>query len=329
METSLELSRWREKPQGVAYRRWVIASLGIRHLTRLKFFRILLFVGWAIALLVASTAFCFSQAVANGGWLETYAAQLGPRVGAVAQATGALILLYPDICVGGLFTLLFWFQASVAMILTLFALTLIIPGLVTRDRSSNALTIYLSRPLTTGDYLLGKLGTITTVILLLWTGPLLVSWLAAMLLSPSKDFLIYSFSPLLHALLFNLIALAALAPIALGISALVKSSAGTILSWLAAWLILSVIAHAPHSPAILRHASFTYDLDQVRSAVFRPGEALIKAGRDLPMMNKELGSSLERVGRRVESKQTRNSVIGLGVLVLLSSAVSLRKLRPE
>jgi hypothetical protein len=329
MEKTLDLSRWREKPLGIASRRWTIASLGLRQLSKTKLFRLFLIIGWSAGLLIAVSAFVFSQAVANGGWLETYAAELGPRVGALASALGALILLYPDVCVGGLFTLMFWAQSTVALTLCLFALTMIIPGLVTRDRNSNALTIYLSRPLTSVDYLIGKFGTILGVLLLLWTGPLLTGWVASMLLSPSRDFFVHSFPPVTHALYFNLIALLVLAPLALGVSAIGRSSRTTVLVWLGLWIIIGFVARAPHTPAWLKHASFSYNLEHVQREVFKPGEALKKAGQDLPLLNRDISRNLERIGSKIETESSSAAYTGLAALVLLCSAVFVRKLRPE
>src|SRR3954465_8446933 len=88
MENSLDLSRWKEVPNGIGYRRWVIVSTGIRQLLRTFLFRALLFLAWMAGFGMASVAFVFSQAVANGGWLETTAAHLGPRFEAIASALG-------------------------------------------------------------------------------------------------------------------------------------------------------------------------------------------------------------------------------------------------
>jgi len=329
LPTTLELSRWREKPEGLAHRRWAIASLGIKRVMRLKFFRLLLILAWGSALAVAGIAFSFGQAVATGGWLESFAAHFGPRVTAIASSTGALILLYPDICVGGLFTLLFWVQAGVSMVLCLVALTLVIPGLITRDRSSHALTIYLSRPLTTVDYLLGKLGIIIAALAVLWTGPLLVSWVLAMLLSPNLDFLTYSLGPLGHALLFNAVALVVLASIALGVSASAHSSSRAVLAWLGAWLILGVIANLGHSPTWLRDMSFSYDLDQIRRSLFQPGAALVRAAAELPMLNSDLAKHLHNAGENISPHGTGQAVAGLVLLTFAGSLVFLQKLRPE
>ena len=95
------------------------------------------------------------------------------------QAVSAMLLLYPDLLVTGAYKVVFWAQAQLGLLLSLVAMTLLVPQLITRDRGSQALTIYLARPLTSQDYLLGKFGIIIGVLLMLWTGPLVVGWLVA------------------------------------------------------------------------------------------------------------------------------------------------------
>ncbi|MGH8018603.1 MAG: hypothetical protein ACREIA_09970, partial [Opitutaceae bacterium] len=170
METQLELSRWRETPGGLTYRRWVITSTGLRQMLRMRFFRVLVFLAWTAGVLMAAAGLLFTQSVATGGWLETWAASFGPRAQAVASGFTALVLLYPDICVRGLFTVIFWTHSFIGLGLSLLALTVVIPRLVARDRRTHALTIYLSRPLRSFDYLLGKFGIILGILLALWTG---------------------------------------------------------------------------------------------------------------------------------------------------------------
>src|SRR5688500_19878293 len=106
METTFDLSRWVDKPEGLAYRRWVIVSTGLRQVLRLRTFRILLFIGWAAGALIAIAGFVFSQSVANGGWLESLAANLGARVESFVAAFNAVGLLYPHVCVLALFTII-------------------------------------------------------------------------------------------------------------------------------------------------------------------------------------------------------------------------------
>ena len=329
METSLDLSRWKEKPNGVAYRRWVIISTGLRQVLSTRFFRIMLFVSWMSSVLVAACVFCFSQSVASGGWLETWAANFGRRPEAIAKALGALVLLYPDICIRALYTSTFWLQSFAGLGLSLIAITSTVPQLITRDRANNALIIYLSRPLTSTDYLLGKLGIIVGVLALFWTGPLLCGWLLSLLMAPNRDFFLYSLSPLSRALLFNGIGVVALASIALGVSALTKSSRNTILLWVGLWIIASVVASLPHTPDWIRRASFSRDLVEIRQQVFRLDTALLDAVEALPLIDRNFTQALAKAGEKAAPQDVPGAVAGLTVLVVLSSVVFFRKLRPE
>jgi ABC-2 type transport system permease protein len=329
METSLDLSRWRVAPNGVGYRRWTIVATGLRQLGRTRLFKILLTVAWTGSVLIAIAGFLFTQMVASGGWLEDFAANLGPRAEALVTVIGGLIVLYPDICIHGLFTLIFWLHSFMGLGLSLVALTVLVPQLIARDRASNALTIYLSRPLTSTDYLLGKLGIIAGVLMMLWTGPLVLGWGLSMLLAPDRDFIEYSFLPLLRALLFNGIGLVAIATIALGVSALNRSARGTTIMWIALWLIAGTVAKIPDTPAWLRRASFTHDLSEVRQTVFRLDEALTEAGTELPLLNQRFADSLTSSGQKAEATDFTGALAGLGALALVSSTVFLRKLKPE
>jgi len=331
METPLDLRRWQEKPAGVAYRRWVIVSTGLRQLLSTRFFQILLFLAWTAGVLMAAAGFVFTQSLASGGWLESFAASLGPRPQAVVSAFCAMVLLYPDICIGGLFTTVFWAHSFVGLGLSLIALSTVVPRLIARDRASNALTIYLSRPLTTVDYLLGKLGIILGILLLMWTGPLLLGWLLSMAFAPDGDFFVYSFSPLLRALLFNFIGLVTLAAVALGVSSLGKNSRTIVPLWIGVWIIAGVVASIPTTPGFVRAASFSNDLFVVRREIFKVDEILVKAGETLPLLDRSMAKNMVHLGnmQREQSSGATGAFLGLGAIVIVSSVVFSRKLRPE
>src|SRR5215213_4028045 len=123
MDASLDLSRWTAKPLGVGYRRWTIISTGLQQLFRLRLFRILLFLAWGGAVLLAALGFLFSQTIATGGCLDTLAFYVGPRGQALSSALAAFVLMYPEICVDGWFSLLFWLHSYVGLGLSLIALT--------------------------------------------------------------------------------------------------------------------------------------------------------------------------------------------------------------
>lgn len=328
-DTKLDLSRWREQPRGVSYRRWSIISTGLRLLLRTRLFRAIVTVAWIGGLVIAAAGFVFSQSVSSGGWLERLATNIGPRMEAIVAALGGLVTLYPDICVTGIFTLILWAHSFIGLWLSLLALTVMVPRLITRDRASNALTIYLSRPLTTRDYLLGKLGAIVGIILLVWTGPLLFGWLISMLFATDSDFVIYSLEPLGRALLFNGIGLVSLAAIALGVSAISKTSRNTVAIWIGLWLVFGTLATPPNAPAWIKRASFTHDLSQVRQEVLRLDRALTVAADQLPLLNQHFAANLRRSGQKAATDDFAGSLAALGVFVVLTSGLFFRKLRPE
>jgi hypothetical protein len=329
MEASLDLSRWREAPKGVGYRRWTIVITGLRHLLRVRSFIVLTVAAWVAGLVVAAFGFLFTQSVATDGWLQSFAENLGSRAEAMVAALGGMVTLYPDICIHGVFTLAFWIHSYLGLALTLLALTLVVPQLIARDRASNALTIYLSRPLTSTDYLIGKLGIIVGVIVLLWTGPLVFGWLTSMMLAPDRDFIVYSMAAFGHALLFNAIALVALAAIALGISALTRVGRIASIVWVGFWLVTGTMAKLPSAPPWLQHASFSYDLSQVRQQVFRVDEALTIASAQLPLLDQDFTRKLAESGKKAASVDFTGALIGLAVLTAAGAAVFLRRLRSE
>jgi ABC-2 type transport system permease protein len=329
MEASLDLSRWREMPNGVGYRRWTIVSTGLRQIFSTRLFRILIGVAWIAGLALAGLGFLFAQTVATGGWLESLASYVGPRAEAFSSALAAFILMYPDLCIGGWFTLIFWLHSYLGLWISLLALTAVVPRLITRDRSTNALTVYLSRPLTSGDYLLGKLGIIVGVLVILWAGPLLFGWLLSVAFAPNSDFIVYSFSPLWHALLFHLIALVTLAAIALGVSALTKTSRATIVLWIGLWLILGGMAQPPGTPQWLRRMSFTQNLDEARRGIIKLDTAFSTISEGLPMLDRNFARNLTEASGKIRTGDFKGSLAALGAFVALSSFVFLRRIRPE
>lgn len=329
METSVEVSRWREAPLGIGYRRWTIASAGLRQLFRTRLFVLLVVIAWVGGVLMATIGFLLTQSIASGGWLESMAEQWGPRAEASVAAVGGLIVLYPDLCIGGLFTLIFWLHSFLALGLCLVALAITAPRLIATDRACNALTVYLSRPLTSADYLLGKLGTITGILALLWTGPLIFGWLLSMLLAPDRDFIVHAFAPFLHALEFNGIALVVLAAIALGASAIARSARATTAAWMGLWIVAGFVARFPATPPWLRRVSFSYNLGEVRKTLFRLDSALTDASANLPMLTAQMTESMNRAAQNAQAVDLNGALFGLAILVGVSSAIFLRRLRPD
>lgn len=329
MAASLDFTRWSGQPRGVAYRRWVITSTGLRQIFRLKFFRILVFLAWAAGFGFALFGFLFSQSIAPGGWLEQLGANFGPRGEAVVAAFCGYVLLYPDVVIHGLYTAVFWFQGDIALLLSLVALTVVVPKLITRDRAGQALTMYLSRPLTSFDYLIGKAGIIVGILLAVWTGPLMFGWLLSMLFAPDTTFVVYSLLPLGRALLFNLIGLVVLATVAMGVSAATKTTAYTILLWLGAWIFIGILGDIPFVPEWIRSASFVHDLEVLQLAIFRPDEVVNRVVDMIPLLPPEAVEGMRQADIFLQPASLGTTITGLGAILIVSSLVFFRRLRPQ
>jgi ABC-2 type transport system permease protein len=326
---SLDYNRWDGPRAGVMARRWTIASMGLRQLLRGKFFRVLLGLGCGAGLIVALAGFVFSQTLAEDGWLAELAQKSGPRAEAVMQAVSAMLLLYPDLLVTGAYKVVFWAQAQLGLLLSLVAMTLLVPQLITRDRASQALTIYLARPLTPRDYLMGKLGTIVGVLLLLWTAPLVVGWMISMALVPDMVFFNYSLEAMGAALLFNLIAMAVIGAVAFGVSALAKTAAVARISWIGLWIVMGIIAETKSLPSWVGHLSFSHDLKLVSDEVFSLGDTLTEAGEILPMLNPKLANEIGQAAHHVGTDEMSGVIIGLIILVGGSLTLLWGRIKPE
>lgn len=327
---SIDYNRWEGERLGVGKRSWVITTAGLRQLWSYKFFKILLFIGWTGGMAVAAAGFLFAQTLAEGGWLADMAVKAGPRAEAIMQAVTALLLVFPDLLVTTAFKGIFWVHSELGLVLNLAAMALLVPQLITRDRASHALTIYLSRPLTARDYLMGKLGVIVGVLLLLWTGPLVCGWLLAMVLSPNGLFFSYSLDALGVALMFNLVSMVVIAAIALGVSALAKTAARARMAWIGLWIVLSAVAaHAKVLPGWVRHLSFVSDLRIVRDEIFGMQDAMMDAAEIVPMINPRLAGEISQAAAKLDTTEITGVAVMLTLMVGAALWMVRGRIKPE
>ena len=329
MNNPLDLSRWRERPLGLVYRIRIMIVAGLRRESQTRLFRWLLVLGWVGGFCLALAGYLFNRTLSEGGFAEQLSELFGIKGKAVFRIFEGFLALYPDVCIGGFFNLLFSNYSKAALLLSLLAITTMVPRLIAPDRASNGLTVYLSRPLTSTDYLLGKLGILTAVLGLLWTGPMIAGWLVSLALTPSLEAAAYSFAALRAALLFNGIALVSLSAIALGVSALSTKGRNTQIAWLALWLLPGILTvTAPHS-VWLQRASFKRNLDQTRLGLFQSESVYTAVADKLALLNQDAKSALRTLGKDARAQDFRAALLSLTALSAASFLVLLRKLRTE
>ena len=97
----------------------------------------------------------------------------------------------------------------------------------------------------------------------------------------------------------------------------------------ALWLLVGFIANIPDAPAFVRHASFSYNLSELRQTLLGIDDAFAAAASQLPILSERVTQNLSRGAEKLAATHEYGALIGLGVLVAVSCAVFFRKIRPE
>lgn len=125
----------------------------------------------------------------------------------------------------------FTFQLAQFFIMAILA-ALVGPGLVAEDRRTNALELYLSRPITRGDYLLGKVGALFCFLLSVTLAPNLLLWIVEGAMSPEYLGFRENWDYPLRALGYDALICSVSALLVLAISSMTRSSGMGTTYWL-------------------------------------------------------------------------------------------------
>ena len=185
----------------VGYRGWqgrgrsggaagVIASTGIRLAWKSRWLRRVLIFAWSPAIVFAGGFFAFEQAIDEGivGGGRAVARQpdgLGMLGRLVAESLGGS-LDDPEQARRTVWSrlLLAYMRAPQAVLLAL-VVGLVAPRLIAGDLRAKAWLVHFTRPVTRGDYILGKVAVLAAIVSLVTFVPAIVLWLIGVLVSPS------------------------------------------------------------------------------------------------------------------------------------------------
>ncbi len=240
-----EYRRWHGESTGVWSRRLAIARYGLRLALAGRVIRFFLVLAFSQTLLLAGVFFVFSQFVAPESalldWLEETG---GEGVATLLKALTSWFLLYPEICVDGVYRTMFFLLSFSCPFLSVVIVALFVHRLIANDLASQAIVIYNSKALTGWDYLLGKFAIVATILSVVWLLPVIASWILGNLLSPDWSFFWHSFPSLLRGLTVGLVAVVSLSCLALLASSLARKSGAAVGFWALGWLVLGAISSA-------------------------------------------------------------------------------------
>jgi len=155
----ISYQHWKGLHVGLWGRRWVIASNGLISCLQNRWMRHLIVFCWITALVMAAMLFLVGQLLVADSIVVQWVANFNPALQAFARMLTTWLELHPEISVRTTQNVLFYYFGISLMRISIFALGLAMPLLITRDLASNAIVVYASKAVSRGDYLLGKFAT--------------------------------------------------------------------------------------------------------------------------------------------------------------------------
>lgn len=320
--------------RGIGYRRWVIAQATLTACLNVKGMRWVVWTCWILALMQGIFLFGFGQLMdPNSAVFLFITEQLGLFRG-FAAFFQSWANDNPQIAIGMTYNLFFYiFTGAIVstLTLTLLALGMAIPRLITSDLSSRAITIYSSKAMSRLDYCLGKFGGVLLLMTLTWLGPLLATWLIGNLMAPKLSFFWYTAPALLHSVSFVMTGMIFLGLLALGVSALTQSPRTATVLWLGILLLGVVLSGIGMGSKNywLQYLSFWFDLELVQRWMFDISGDLKELDAKYPSITKldifrAIKLRLSSTAENVTAAMVCLSLLTAGAVVTLT-----KKVKPE
>ena len=321
---------WEGAHLGLWHRRWTIAENGLRACLQNKWMRHLVVLCWGAALVMTALLFLVGQLLVADSIVVQWVRNLNPDLQVFASMLTTWLEQHPEVSVRTAQDVLFYYFGTFLMTVSIFALGLAIPLLITRDLASNAIIIYASKAVSRGDYLLGKFSTAFGLLVLTWLGPVCAAWFVGNLLAPDWRFFWHSRVPLCHAMAYGLSSMVILSLLALGVSATSLKEKSTSALWFTWWVVGCVVAPiAAHTKPWLRHLSFNFDLDQLALAVFRLGDDLKIAQDNIPIFGSLLRNVRAETIVALNNPPIWGALLGLLLMAALAAIIVAKRVKPE
>ncbi|MBK1877738.1 ABC transporter permease subunit [Pelagicoccus mobilis] len=329
---SAKYRRWEGEGVGVWARRLSIARYGLKLCLSGKIIKIFLVLAGAQALILSGVFFFYGQLVAPESALLDWLERLGgEQVRTMFSALTSWALLYPEICVDGIYRIMFYLLSFSGPFLSMIIVALFVHRLIANDLASNAIVIYNSKALTRWDYLIGKFTIVSSILSVVWIFPVVVSWLLGNLLSPDWSFFYHSFPSLIRGVVLGVIAVVSLSCLALLVSSLAKKTGAAVAFWILGWISLSVVA----SVASFAHPAFDYvsptqAIYSLSAGIFRLLDLVMDAQGMLPFFGSFFGrmsDGMDPSDLPIDNGEVFLPLLALGAYCVISIAVVSRRIR--
>ncbi|MFO1488080.1 MAG: hypothetical protein U1F65_06360 [Verrucomicrobiota bacterium] len=321
---------WSGVHLGLWHRRRAIARNGLTACLRNKWLRHVVVLSWGTTLAMTALLFLVGQLLVADSVVAQWVSTFNPMLQSFVKMLTSWLEQHPEISVRTTQNMLFYFFSAYLLRGGIFILGMAMPMLITRDLASNAIVIYSSKAVSRGDYLLGKFATAFGLLALAWFGPVCTAWLCGNLLSPDWKFFWHARAALGHLLLYGLVSMTLLSLLALGVSAISGREKSTSALWYIWWIVGGVVAPiAQNTQPWLQHLSFNYNLNQLALAIFRPGQDIITAQENIPILGDMLRGIRPATLAALNSPTTTGAVAWSAAMVLTALFIIHKRVKPE
>jgi ABC-type transport system involved in multi-copper enzyme maturation permease subunit len=326
----IRYQHWEGTHVGLWGRRLVIARNGLMAFLQTKGVWQLVGMCWITGLIMTAVLFLVGQLLVADSVVVQWAGNLNPQLQMFVRLLTTWLEEHPEISVRTTQNILFHYYSIFLLPVSIFALGILVPILITRDLASNAIIIYSSKAVSRGDYLLGKFSTAFAVLAVTWLGPICAAWFVGNLVAPDWRFFWHSRAALGHALVLVLSGMIVLSSLAMGMSSVSTKEKLTPAYWYMWWIFGGVITPiAAHTQPWLRHLSFNYNLDQMALAIFRPANDIKIAQDNIPLLGDMLRNIKPETMDALGSPALNGAIVALVVMALMAAFIIQRRVKPE
>jgi ABC-2 type transport system permease protein len=328
----INYKHWQGEHLDVWGRRWVIARNGLTACLQVRFMINLVVICWGLGLAAAAVLFLIGQLLVADSVVVRWVSTFNPNLQIFANLLTLWLRDHPEISVGTTQNVLFYFFGSWLMLLSIFALGPIIPLLITRDLSSNAIVIYSSKAITRGDYFFGKFATAFGFLCLTWLGPVCAAWFLGNLLAPDWSFFWHARSALMNILLYGLSSMTILSLLAMGVSSLSGKERFTTALWFIWWIVgaaINPIAINTRQPW-LQHLGFGFNIHEIALYTFRVGEKIERAKASIQILSDMLNRGPRASAMSAyDTPNIASTVVALVLMLSLAAWLLNKRVKPE
>ncbi len=234
--------RWTGRPTGIWQRRWVITSVGLKLCLESKLLRGVIGIVWSSTLFFMGVLFFTGQLTSPDSTLISFVGErLGDSFLQLANGLASWVLLYPELCVDGVFRVIYYVACQIYLLGSFMAIALFVAKLIAHDLASQAIVIYNSKALSRFDYFIGKFGIVFLLLGAIWLVPILSLWTFGNMMSPDWTFFVYSFKALLKALSVAAVSMVSLSLAAMAVSALARRTSVAVSLWVLIWILSGLV----------------------------------------------------------------------------------------